>query len=242
MKAHGGGTIAVSSQSSAASAILEGSTNVAGIGGFSGRESDVSARWLAQEVRAGKIRWVLGEQSAAGGFGGRLPGDTRTGSKAAMAAVEAACTKVTLPARLLARRAPRRAAIAGERGAPRARSMTARAARRARTRLAVLGPRAFRQVEKVRSNGVVLRNSVVCWRTRPRSLNRRSRRNFWGFGRVTRGSAQVFPGLNWEVRNEVSRSFFAVGVARGRMIAVIGACGGAGCPRFGIEKFVAVNC
>ena len=98
VKAHGGGTIAVSSQSSAASAILEGSTNVAGIGGFSGRESDVSVAWLAQEVAAGKIRWVVGEQSSSGGFGGRLPGDTRAGSKAAMAAVEAACKKVTLPA------------------------------------------------------------------------------------------------------------------------------------------------
>lgn len=99
VKAHGGGTVAVSSQSSAASAILEGSTNVAGIGGFSGRESDVSVAWLAQEVAASKIRWVVGEQSAAGGgFGGRLPGDTRTGSKTAMRAVESACKKVTLPA------------------------------------------------------------------------------------------------------------------------------------------------
>jgi 4-amino-4-deoxy-L-arabinose transferase-like glycosyltransferase len=99
VKAHGGGTIAVSSQSGAASAIVEGDTNVAGIGGFSGRESDVSVSWLAQEVAAGKIRWVVGEQSGAGaGFGGRLPGDTRAGSKKAMAAVEAACRKVTLPA------------------------------------------------------------------------------------------------------------------------------------------------
>ena len=38
---------------------------MAGIGGFSGRESDVSVSWLAQEVRAGKIRWVLDEQSGA---------------------------------------------------------------------------------------------------------------------------------------------------------------------------------
>jgi hypothetical protein len=99
VKAHGGGTIAVSSQSSAASAILEGNANVAGIGGFSGRESDPSVTWLAQEVSTGKIRWVVGEQRATGGgFGGRLPGDTRAGSRAAMAAVEAACSKVTLPA------------------------------------------------------------------------------------------------------------------------------------------------
>jgi 4-amino-4-deoxy-L-arabinose transferase-like glycosyltransferase len=99
VKAHGGGTIAVASQSGAASAIIEGNTNVAGIGGFSGRESDVSVSWLAQEVSTGKLRWVVGEQSAGGGgFAGRLPGDTRTGSKTAIAAVEAACRKVTLPA------------------------------------------------------------------------------------------------------------------------------------------------
>jgi 4-amino-4-deoxy-L-arabinose transferase-like glycosyltransferase len=96
---HGGGTIAVSSQSSAASAILQEGANVAGIGGFSGRESDVSAEWLAQEVGEGKVRWVIGEQSVGGtGFvGGGLPGDTRTGAKTAMAAVAKACTLVTLP-------------------------------------------------------------------------------------------------------------------------------------------------
>ena len=52
VKAHGGGTIAVSSQSSAAAAIIASDAKVAGIGGFSGRESDVSVAWLAQEVRA----------------------------------------------------------------------------------------------------------------------------------------------------------------------------------------------
>jgi 4-amino-4-deoxy-L-arabinose transferase-like glycosyltransferase len=104
VKAHGGGTIAVASQSGAASAIIEGNTNVAGIGGFSGRESDVSVSWLAQEVSMGKLRWVVGEQSAGGGgFAGRLPGDTRTGSKTAIAAVETACRKVTLPASTSAR-------------------------------------------------------------------------------------------------------------------------------------------
>ena len=95
VKAHGGGTIAVASQSNAASAIVEGHTNVAGIGGFSGRESDVSVSWLAQEMRSGKIRWVLDEQTA--GAGGGLPGDTRTGAKVAMAAVAKVCRAVTLP-------------------------------------------------------------------------------------------------------------------------------------------------
>ena len=42
VKAHGGGTIAVSSQSSAAGSIISDGAEVAGIGGFSGRESDVS--------------------------------------------------------------------------------------------------------------------------------------------------------------------------------------------------------
>jgi hypothetical protein len=106
---HGGGTVAVSSQSSAATAIISSDAEVAGIGGFSGRESDVSVSWLAMEVGTGKIRWVVGEAGAGaaggaagrgargGGFGGGLPGDARTGSKTAMAAVAKACTKVTLP-------------------------------------------------------------------------------------------------------------------------------------------------
>jgi 4-amino-4-deoxy-L-arabinose transferase-like glycosyltransferase len=95
VKHHGGGTIALSSQSSAAGAIVAGGAKVAGIGGFSGRESEVTAAWLAQRVRSGAIRWVLAEQSAGQGLRG-LPGDTRAGSKAAMTAVEKACKKVTL--------------------------------------------------------------------------------------------------------------------------------------------------
>jgi 4-amino-4-deoxy-L-arabinose transferase-like glycosyltransferase len=100
VKQHGGGTIAVSSQSSAAQAIIAKDANVAGIGGFSGRESDVSVSWLAQEVKGGKIRWVLAEAQGVGGSGGPigrgLPGDTRAGAKAAIAAVEKACRRVTL--------------------------------------------------------------------------------------------------------------------------------------------------
>ena len=88
-KAHGGGTIAVSSQSGAASAILSSDAAVAGIGGFSGRESEVSAAWLAQEVQNGNIRWVLS------GDGG-LPMDSRVGSRNVMSAVTKACTAVSL--------------------------------------------------------------------------------------------------------------------------------------------------
>jgi hypothetical protein len=100
VKQHGGGTIAVESQSSAASEIIGQGADVAGIGGFSGRESDVSVAWLAGEVSSGHIRWVLagqaGSSSGAGAGAGRLPGDTRTGSRVAIAAAAKACRKVTL--------------------------------------------------------------------------------------------------------------------------------------------------
>ena len=62
------------SQSSAASAILAGDTNVAGIGGFSGRETTVSIQWLAMEVRNGNIRYLLNTTSGFGGGGGTRGG------------------------------------------------------------------------------------------------------------------------------------------------------------------------
>jgi 4-amino-4-deoxy-L-arabinose transferase-like glycosyltransferase len=123
VKQHGGGTIAVESQSNAASSIVEQDADVAGIGGFSGRESDVSISWLAQEVRSGKITWVLVEAEASGsgagatgatnralGAGGAFgvggtsrtlgsgarPAETRTGSRKAMAAVKQACVAVSM--------------------------------------------------------------------------------------------------------------------------------------------------
>jgi 4-amino-4-deoxy-L-arabinose transferase-like glycosyltransferase len=95
VKQHGGGTIAVSSQSAAATTIVASGAKVAGIGGFSGRESDVSVSWLVGEVRSGTIRWVLAEQTGTQGGSG-MPGDTRAGAKAAMTAVTKACRKVTL--------------------------------------------------------------------------------------------------------------------------------------------------
>jgi 4-amino-4-deoxy-L-arabinose transferase-like glycosyltransferase len=98
VKSAGGGTIAVSSQTSAAASIIAKGANVAGIGGFSGRESDVSVSWLAQEVRDGKIRWVLDEAaSGATSFGPGGRGDGRAGSKVAIAAAAKACLRVTLP-------------------------------------------------------------------------------------------------------------------------------------------------
>jgi 4-amino-4-deoxy-L-arabinose transferase-like glycosyltransferase len=89
---HGRGVIGVSSQSSAAAAIVASNFNVAGLGGFSGRESSVSATWLAQEVAAGRLRWLIVD----GSQGAALPGDTRTGSQSAMAAAARACRAVTL--------------------------------------------------------------------------------------------------------------------------------------------------
>ena len=89
---HGGGEIGVSSQSTAAAAILDGYTNVAGLGGFSGRESSVSASWIAMQVREGRLRWVIVDNSQGTG----LPGDTRTGSQAAMDVVAKSCRSVTL--------------------------------------------------------------------------------------------------------------------------------------------------
>jgi 4-amino-4-deoxy-L-arabinose transferase-like glycosyltransferase len=89
--AHGGGNLAVSSQSTAASAIVAGHTNVVGLGGFSGRESEVTTAWLAQQVREGHIRWVL---AGDGGFG--MGNDGRVGASAVMAAVQQVGQAVTV--------------------------------------------------------------------------------------------------------------------------------------------------
>ncbi|MGB9182510.1 MAG: hypothetical protein WCB67_00460, partial [Solirubrobacteraceae bacterium] len=91
-KAHGGGAIGVSSQSSAAAAILTSNADVAGLGGFSGRESSVSAAWIAMEVAHGRLRWVI----ANGSQDFQARGDTRTGSQAAMTVVTKACPSVTV--------------------------------------------------------------------------------------------------------------------------------------------------
>jgi hypothetical protein len=91
-RAHGGGTIAVSSQEGASSTIITSGADVAGLGGFSGRESAVSVTWLADAVRAGKIRWVFTDGAGAGGGLGR---DGRTGSNTVMAAVARTCRPVT---------------------------------------------------------------------------------------------------------------------------------------------------
>ena len=73
-----------------ASFILE-EANVAGLGGFSGRESSVTTQWIAMEVKDGRLRWIIAGDS---GFAG--PADGRTGSEAAFAIVEKVCPSVTV--------------------------------------------------------------------------------------------------------------------------------------------------
>ena len=85
---HGGGTVATQSQSGAAASIVEDDANVAGLGGFSGQESDPSVAWFANEVAAGRIRWIYVEALGTG-IGGR-PGAT-----AVIDAAEQACTAVS---------------------------------------------------------------------------------------------------------------------------------------------------
>jgi 4-amino-4-deoxy-L-arabinose transferase-like glycosyltransferase len=91
VKQHGGGTIGVSSQTGASSTIISSGADVAGLGGFSGRESEVSVSWLAQAVRSGEIRWVLSDGGGAGGPGR----DGRVGSSKVMTAVAATCKQAT---------------------------------------------------------------------------------------------------------------------------------------------------
>ena len=97
-ESHGGGTIAVDSQSSAAASIIEDGAEVAGIGGVSGKESSVSAEWLEGRIESGAIAWIYtsGLGGSGGGFGGAggLGGDSRTGSESAIDTVVESCTKV----------------------------------------------------------------------------------------------------------------------------------------------------
>ncbi|MDX6713974.1 MAG: hypothetical protein QOH30_532 [Baekduia sp.] len=82
-KANGGGTIGVSSQTGASAAIIQSGAAVAGLGGFSGRESQVTVAWLAQEVAAGHIRYVLTDSA-----GGGMAHDGRVGSSGLMSVVQ----------------------------------------------------------------------------------------------------------------------------------------------------------
>ena len=53
----------------------------------------MTASWIAMEVREGRLRWVIDDGTSQGGG---LPGDTRTGSQAAINVVAKTCRAVTL--------------------------------------------------------------------------------------------------------------------------------------------------
>jgi 4-amino-4-deoxy-L-arabinose transferase-like glycosyltransferase len=88
VEANGGGTIAVDAQNGAGSIVAEGA-DVAAIGGFSGRESQVTLDWLADAVESGRIRYVLANG------GGTLPFDGRVGSQDVLAVAEQVGTPVS---------------------------------------------------------------------------------------------------------------------------------------------------
>ena len=91
VRAHGGGTIVDAGQNTVALAIIDSDARVAGIGGFTGQESDPSIGWLAAEVASGRIRWV-DDNSGRGGFAiGNRPG-----ASAALAAATRVCTPVAI--------------------------------------------------------------------------------------------------------------------------------------------------
>jgi len=89
ISAHGGGTVAIAGQTDAAGSIIASGAKVAGIGGFTGQESDPSIRWLAGEVAAGRIRWVLVGGIVRTGTG------VRAGATVALNAAAQACRPVT---------------------------------------------------------------------------------------------------------------------------------------------------
>lgn len=90
---HGGGTIAIASQSGASASIIQSGASVAGIGGFSGRESTVSIEWLASAVESGRVRWVIASD---GGSGGGMPSDGRAGSDSALTAAAQVGTETSV--------------------------------------------------------------------------------------------------------------------------------------------------
>jgi 4-amino-4-deoxy-L-arabinose transferase-like glycosyltransferase len=70
---HGGGAVAVPRQSGAAAWLITlRAADVVGIGGFSGRETQVTTGWLAGAVRAGKVRYALANRASTRPQGGRI--------------------------------------------------------------------------------------------------------------------------------------------------------------------------
>ena len=91
VKAHGGGTIGVSSQQGAAASIIDSGANVAGLGGFSGRESEVTVAWLEAGGRRGQDPLGAGRRQSTG----MGPQDGRTGATTVMDWVQSHGKKVT---------------------------------------------------------------------------------------------------------------------------------------------------
>ena len=90
VRAHGGGTLAVSRQSGVTSQIIiHRGANLAGIGGFSGRESHMTVAAFAGAVARGQVRWVLIS-------GPRATRHGRPGSATVMAAVELVGTPTSM--------------------------------------------------------------------------------------------------------------------------------------------------
>jgi hypothetical protein len=88
VRRHGGGTIGIRSQEQAAPAIIASGAHVAGIGGFSGAESEMTVSSFADAVTAGSVRWVLASGHARVGSSGRV-GATRV-----LKAVAATCPRI----------------------------------------------------------------------------------------------------------------------------------------------------
>jgi 4-amino-4-deoxy-L-arabinose transferase-like glycosyltransferase len=103
VRRHGGGTIGIRSQEQAAPAIIASGAHVAGIGGFSGAEAEMTVSSFADAVRAGSVRWVLASGHARVGSSGRV-GATRV-----LRAVAARCPRIPRSA-FVSRRNSRRAA------------------------------------------------------------------------------------------------------------------------------------
>jgi len=90
IKANGGGTLVIASQSGASSSIIQSGADVAALGGFSGSETTVSVDWLADMVEAGKIRWIIVSSTANPGMS-----DGRAGPTVAMNAAAQVGTAVS---------------------------------------------------------------------------------------------------------------------------------------------------
>jgi 4-amino-4-deoxy-L-arabinose transferase-like glycosyltransferase len=59
VRRHGGGALGIQSQLMAEPAIVATGAHIAGLGGFTGTQSNPTVAWFASAVHSGRIRWVL---------------------------------------------------------------------------------------------------------------------------------------------------------------------------------------